>query len=153
MLGLIMDLNELDIEVLPLLGALVLVLLAGFGVGPIIQKLTDHIRPENAWKTDVLSAGRSIGQLETVIFTLSIISGNPIFIGGWLAFKVAAKWENWAHVVRLPELKTIDLNSTDFEYRAKFASWLHSRFLIGVLLNILVSVIGAWTYLQFTKIM
>ena len=147
-----MKLETLDLELLPLLGALIVVLILGFAIGPIIKKLTENIRPENARKNDVLAAGRSIGLLETTIYTLFIISGNAVFIGGWLVFKVAAKWENWAHVVRLPELNTHDLNSTEFEHRAKFASWLHSRFLIGVLLNILVSIIGAWTYLQITKI-
>lgn len=147
-----MELEKLDVELLPLLGAVLVISLLGLVVGPIIKKLTDHIRPKDVWKDDVLAAGRPIGLLETIIYTLFIISGNAVFIGGWLVFKVAAKWENWAHVVRLPELKTLDLNSTEFEHRAKFGSWLHSRFLIGVLLNIIVSIIGAWSYLQFTKI-
>lgn len=147
-----MDLSKLDVELLPLLGALIVNFVLGLAVGPIVRRLTDHIRPADAWKDDVLAAGKPIGQLEIIIFTLSIISGNPIFIGGWLVFKVAAKWENWAHVVRLPELAVRDLNSIEFEHRARFASWLHSRFLIGVLLNILVSIVGAWTYLQLTKI-
>lgn len=147
-----MKLEELNLELLPLAGALLIIVLLGFAVGPVIKYLTKQIRPEDAWKDDILAAGRPIGILETIIYTLSIITGNSIFIGGWLVFKVAAKWENWAHVVRMPELKTLDLNSTEFENRAKFGSWLHSRFLLGVLLNIIVSIIGAWTYLQFTKI-
>lgn len=147
-----MELETLDIELLPFLGALVVIVMLGLTVGPIVRKLTDHIRPENAWNTDVLAAGRPIGLLEILIYTLAIISGNPTFIGGWLVFKVAAKWENWAHVVRLPELRTLDLNSAEFENRAKFASWLHSRFLIGVLLNIIVSVVAAWFYVQLTKV-
>jgi len=147
-----MELDKLDVQLLPLGGALLVITLLGLLVGPIVRKLTDHIPPDGAWNHDVLGAGRPTGLLETIIYMLSIISGNPIFIGGWLVFKVAAKWENWAHVVRLPELKTLDLNSTEFENRARFGSWLHSRFVIGVLLNILVSIIGAWSYLQFTKI-
>lgn len=147
-----MDLHSLDIDLLPLLGSLIVILALGLLVGPAVRYLTDHIRPEKSWKEDVLAAGRPIGLLETIIYMFALISGNPAFIGGWLVFKVAAKWENWAHVVRLPELTTLDLNSPEFENRAKFASWLHSRFLIGVLLNIIVSVIGAWCYIQFEKI-
>ena len=147
-----MELEQLDLELLPLLGALLVIFLLGFLVGPVVRGLTNHIRPYGAWNNDVLAAGRPIGLLETTVYMLSIISGNPVFIGGWLVFKVAAKWENWAHVVRLPELSTMDLNSAEFEHRAKFASWLHSRFLIGVLLNILVGIIGAWSYLQLTKL-
>lgn len=147
-----MELQKLDFALLPLVGALFVISLLGLAVGPIVRKLTDDMRPEGAWSIDVLAAGKPIGLLETTVYMLPIISGNPIFIGGWLVFKVAAKWENWAHVVRLPELKSLDLNSAEFENRARFGSWLHSRFLIGVLLNILVSVIGAWSYLQFAKI-
>lgn len=148
-----MEIEDLDLKLLPLLGALIIIQVLGFFVGLVVKKFTDNIRPEDAWKDGILATGNIIGFLERTIYTLAIIVGHPVFIGGWLAFKVAAKWENWAHIVRLPELKSSDLNSTEFEHRAKFASWLHSRFLIGVLLNIVISIIGAWSYLQFVNML
>ena len=148
-----MEIEDLDLKLLPLLGALIIIQVLGFFVGLVVKKFTDNIRPKDAWKDDILATGNIIGFLERTIYTLAIIVGHPVFIGGWLAFKVAAKWENWAHIVRLPELKSSDLNSTEFEHRAKFASWLHSRFLIGVLLNIVISIIGAWSYLQFVNML
>jgi|GEM_PF-4375552 len=79
-----MELEQLDLELLPLLGALLVIFLLGFLVGPVVRGLTNHIRPYGAWNNDVLAAGRPIGLLETTVYMLSIISGNPVFIGGWL---------------------------------------------------------------------
>ncbi len=145
-----MPIENLDIKLLPLFGAVLVITLLGLGVGPLMKWLTGSIKPPYVLDR-FLAAGRAIGLLETLLFTLSIIVGYPVFIGAWLAFKVAAKWETWAHVVRLPDLQVQDLTSGEFDARARFGSWLHSRFIIGVLLNILISVIGAWCYLQFIK--
>ena len=146
-----MPIENLNIHLLPYLGALSVVFFLGFGVGPLMNWLTGPVRPENGWR-DFLVAGRAVGLMESVLFTSAIIVGYPIFIGAWLAFKVAAKWETWAHVVRLPEVQSQDLNSSEFEIRARFGTWLHTRFVVGVLLNIIISVIGAWCYLQFLNL-
>ena len=145
-----MPIENLNIDLIPFLGAIIVVALLGFCTGPLMRWATDPIRPPDSWK-DFLAAGRVIGVMESFLFTLAIIVGYPIFIGAWLAFKVAAKWETWAHVVRLPEVASQDLNSSEFEIRARFGSWLHARFIIGVLLNIIISVIGAWCYLQLQQ--
>ena len=144
-----MPVGNLDIHLLPFVGAVFIVVILGRFIGPLINLFTDPIKPENGWN-NFLAAGGVIGFLESLLFTIAIIVGYPVFIGAWLAFKVAAKWQTWAYVIRLSELDAEDLASDEFEVRARFGTWLHARFIIGVLLNILISVIGAWCYLQLS---
>jgi hypothetical protein len=61
-------------------------------------------------------------------------------IGGWLAFKIAAKWEVWKNIHKFPDKFTDDPSNILDELRARneIGSITLSRFLIGTLGNILV---------------
>lgn len=125
-------------------------------VGDFIESKTDHIRMSEdgaeLWTSPEL-AGETIGLMESALFFVVIIAGFPVAIGGWLVFKVAAKWETWSHIVRLPELyKDVELESEAFKLRHRFSSWLHSRFIIGTLANIMVAAITAAIYWGLNEI-
>ncbi|HEX6298139.1 MAG TPA: hypothetical protein VFZ74_16335, partial [Burkholderiales bacterium] len=46
--------------------------------------------------------GAAIGIVERLICLMSIYSVEYIILGGYLTFKVAAKWEAWQNVVQVP---------------------------------------------------
>ena len=149
-----MDIEALDIKLIPFFGGLAVVIILGLGVEFFLSAFTDSVKKdeneEDYW-VKISTAGKVIGMLESSLFYLSIIVGQTIFIGAWLAFKVAAKWETWSHIVRLPETELENLKSKSFEVRYSFGSWLYSRFLLGTLANIAIAVISAWIYLQIQK--
>lgn len=63
-------------------------------------------------------------------------------IGGWLAFKVAAKWEVWKNIVQVPD----SLGKSPIEYlkaRSALGSYILTRFLVGTLANVLVGLVAA----------
>jgi hypothetical protein len=126
--------------------ALLLVTLLGFFVSGFLKFAVRIERPEGVdpaiWKrvTEVedLGTGKWVGRLEALLFVIALWANQPLIIGGWLAFKVAAKWEVWANVIQLP----VDLLQDallDFEVRHRFGGILFSRFLIGTLANLLIA--------------
>jgi hypothetical protein len=81
------------------------------------------------------SASTWLGIFERLIFLAAL--DHPEVIVGWLAFKVAAKWEVWRNVVQVPT--SLGMNDTSFlKTRMTWGSWILMRFLIGTSLNILV---------------
>jgi hypothetical protein len=150
------QLSALELELIPFAVGILLVIVLGFLVEPFLALTTEHLKWKDTkkrkkrWVT-FTAAGRTIGVLEGILFFVSIVIQYPIFIGAWLVFKVAAKWETRAHIVRLDETESKDLKSEEFETRAMYSSWVHSRFIIGTLSNIAIAVIGAWAYLQVSK--
>lgn len=143
-----MRLESLDLNYYALLFGGAVAVILGLGIGPRLNALTRKFKvtEDGSGWPDYPSGGRSIGILESLLFYLSLVVGYPVFIGAWLVFKVAAKWETWAHVVRLPELSESDMKSQQVEDRIRFGSWLLSRFLLGTLLNIAIAVFAAWLY-------
>jgi hypothetical protein len=83
-----------------------------------------------------------LGAFEVTFFYICLLFSKPEGIGVWLVFKVAAKWESWANIVKFPaKLKGVD----DFGYlklRNDLATSVLQRFLIGTILNILIAFIG-----------
>jgi hypothetical protein len=67
----------------------------------------------------------------------------PLLIGGWLAFKIAAKWEAWGNIHKFPD-KFTECPDRLEELRARneVGSITLTRFLLGTLGNILVSTFG-----------
>lgn len=45
------------------------------------------------------SGGRQLGWLESLLFFFSFWSGDYLIAGGWLTFKLGAKWASWQHVI------------------------------------------------------
>lgn len=92
-----------------------------------------------------IKATRWLGRFEVTLFYICLfvkLEG----IGVWLAFKVAAKWESWANIMKMPKkIKRGDRESDDFEYlifRNGLATTVMQRFLIGTIGNILAAVVG-----------
>ena len=116
-----MPLEKLDLELIPFIVRFLLVIVLGFGVEPLLRLTTDSLKWKDKKKKDEIlwvtfhAAGRTIGIFESVLFFVAIVIEYPLFIGAWLVFKVAAKWETWAHIVRLKELQADDLKSEAFE--------------------------------------
>ena len=50
--------------------------------------------------------------------------------------------------MRFPESKDGVVGTDETVLRMRFGSWLHSKFIIGTLLNILISALGAWSYFR-----
>ena len=138
----------LQISPFPLAVSVVLLLIVGRFVGPILNLATDTYKfkdGEALWR-DIPPGGGFVGVLEQIAFFFAFLLGVHIFIGAWLVFKVAAKWESWGNIVRLKETRDGNLDSDSFEIRHRFGTWLLNRFLIGTLLNILLAGSAAWFY-------
>jgi hypothetical protein len=145
----------MQLSLWPLMISLAIVLLAGkFVVGRIIDLATARFRTNSAgnrvWM-DIPGGGTFLGLLEILSFFFAIILDAQLFIGAWLAFKVAAKWESWANIVQMKPLTSDDLHSIEFENRHRFGAWVMNRFLLGTMLNIMLAGLGAWIYLFIKK--
>jgi hypothetical protein len=140
-------------EVANLLIGLVATLVLGLAVKHVMRfamKASDLPAPNQTlarqWKEMVVSGGESgrvLGHLERLLFFAAFWSDAQIVVAGWLAFKVASKWNAWTNVVAVP--KEIDgLDPIDFLIaRRKWGSHVLMTFLIGTLCNILVGFVGA----------
>ncbi len=87
----------------------------------------------------VKSSGLLLGALESTLLFAAIWTRAEVVVGGWLAFKLAAKWEAWSHIV---SPSTTALPFPDDELRSLWArhGWgvqLLRRFLLGTLWNLL----------------
>jgi hypothetical protein len=81
--------------------------------------------------------GPVLGLLERVLFFVSFWPKAYVIAGGWLAFKVAAKWSSWQHVFRVDLAKEMETSE-----RNDLASRLLGRFLLGTLYNLVCAAIG-----------
>ena len=88
------------------------------------------------------SAGKWLGGLERLLFFLGIWFDASAIIVGWLAFKVATKWEVWQNLIQVPvSMKGID----EVEYlaaRRRWASHIFMRFLVGTIGNLLAAALA-----------
>jgi hypothetical protein len=115
--------------------AIVITIVLGLSVRCIVEgAVPKPIRPtpmdEETWNgiTEPVQAGKWIGFFERLLLLMSFWTSQYTIVAGWFAFKVAAKWEAWANIIKLPA--TIDSIPELTWYRAKkqFGSWLLSRF-------------------------
>ncbi len=98
----------------------------------------------NALFVKEASAGRLFGVYEQIFFFGTLAVGQPGGIAVWLAFKVAAKWASWQHIMRLPEAlgeKSLGLSHA-IRSRNVWGSVILTRFLIGTLYNLLAAGVG-----------
>jgi hypothetical protein len=87
-----------------------------------------------------------LGLLEAVIFFAAFyVEGAGIVGAGWLAFKVAAKWAAWQHVIKIPEagFPTPDDEIENLRVKNEWGSRLLARFLLGTLYNVFCGLVGA----------
>ena len=138
------------------IGGIALMLIVRPVVGAIIQRLApwkNVIAPEGVppekWK-DVLAgdppAIKWLGGLECLLAYgayLGFGQQAALVVGGWLAFKVASKWESWHNISQIPQ-SLEGVSQIDYlRARRQWASTLYSRFLVGTLLNIMSGFLAA----------
>jgi hypothetical protein len=91
------------------------------------------------------SGAQVIGFLERLLFFGLFWIAAHIAVAGWLAFKVAAKWSSWQHIIKIPKQLGRQTLIDQIQYlksRNRLGTYLHSRFLIGALYNLLCALIG-----------
>jgi len=104
--------------------------------------------PMDKWRRIVhpaeklIAPNKWLGWSEIILFYICLFISRPEGIGAWLVFKVAAKWESWTNIVKVPaDIKDMDT----FEYlelRNNLATVVLQKFLIGTIGNILAAMIG-----------
>ena len=116
-----------------------------------IEAWRDAINGGESFKKHFRGYNRLLGCIEITIFYICSINSNLLIgIGAWLAFKLAAKWESWTNISRVPdsihyEGKKID----DLHYlkeRHRLACSVFQTFLIGTGGNIIAAFIGMAVY-------
>ena len=86
--------------------------------------------------------GPDLGILERLLFFAAFWMNAHVVAGGWLAFKVAAKWAAWQHIVKLPETLKDEDDRRFMHARLQLSSNLLGRFLNGTLYNIFCASVG-----------
>lgn len=138
-------------QLLEIVAAIVITVILGLGVGNLIESVIPRPnRPkpikEEVWKAmdKRVYTGKWIGFFERLVSLMSFWIPAYAIIGGWLAFKVAAKWEVWKNIIRVPDSLEGIPQLAWYQARVAYGSWLHSRFLLGTLLNVLIGAISAY---------
>jgi hypothetical protein len=101
--------------------------------------------------TQAVEGGKWLGRFERVIFFLSILTDTPALAAGWLAFKVASKWEAWANVHKVPEaIEGVD--PLDFlRARTALGSSTYQRFLVGTMADLLIAFVFVGVFYLLSK--
>lgn len=84
-----------------------------------------------------------LGFLERIIFFAAFFSNAGLVAAGWLAFKVASKWQVWEHIIQLPKEFPCEDPLERLRVRTEWGSLLLSRFLMGTLYNVFCGLAGA----------
>jgi len=139
-------------HLLPAFTGLVVAMLLGLGTPRILRFV--KIQPvDSAWPRaeelrkatvfDKESGAPVLGFMERIFFYAAFVLNAPLAIAGWLAFKAAAKWAAWQHVVGMPTLNLlIDDPIQALRYRNGLGTWMVSKTLLGTLYNILCGLGG-----------
>ncbi|MDG9671061.1 hypothetical protein ONV78_25190 [Hahella sp. CR1] len=143
-----------------LLGALITILL-GRVTAYLVSRVGKEIRHSNQelsvnedWRRFIggNEGGYILGCLERILFYCVLWDDKPIVVGGWLAFKVASKWQVWANVISLPE--SID-GLSDIDLKVAKRIWgneLMATFLVGTLSNLVIALLGVKAGKSFQEI-
>lgn len=140
--------------------ASVIIITICYALGPAIKFLLDfatndiELVPPNSidiseWENFTKpkhrdKAGKWLGFLERLLFFFSFYSHAYVIIAGWLALKVASKWQVWVTIIKMPNnLVGQEDNISYLTARQRWGSWLHMRFLIGTNANLLIGFIMA----------
>jgi hypothetical protein len=137
-------------------GAVVMFLIIPRMVGMILRRLAplnngtapEGVSPEK-WQ-DILAgnapAAMWLGGLEGLLAYGSFLAFDKnaaLVIGGWLAFKVASKWESWQNIIQVPQ-SLEGVSQVDFlRARRQWGTTVYLRFLIGTLVNLLFGFLAA----------
>ena len=132
-------------------GAVVAVLLGWLIVRRVLSKSApepacpEHI-PSGIWRQIVAlgAGGKWSGALEQLLALTAFMHGDSALIAGWLAFKLASKWEVWKNIVQVPASMDGVPTNDWYAARSTLGSWLLTRFWIGTLTNILIGLVAAY---------
>lgn len=127
----------------------------GLGAGPYVRwagksiplglPLTADEKLRRQWDELIAGdeGGKFVGSLERVMFFAAFLIDAPLVVGGWLAFKVASKWNAWTNITVVPkEVKGMD--ELDLAIgRRRWSSHVLTSFLAGTAYNILAGMVGA----------
>lgn len=153
--------------------AIPLSIASGFLVRWALDALVSSYRkperiPKDAWQlivdsiesllADGSSAGWVVGSLERLLFVVAIQQDELFLVAGWLAFKVATKWQAWSGVFDTFKLKQAPLDDdtyNDFNICAsRYFRWrVSQRFLVGNLLNIGMAALIYVATIEITSIL
>jgi energy-converting hydrogenase Eha subunit A len=89
-------------------------------------------------------AGKWLASLERLVALASAWTGHYELVAGWLAFKVASKWEVWTNVLKVPESLPDIAPLQYLRVRRVWGSMMLMRFLVGTLSNVLLGVLAAY---------
>jgi hypothetical protein len=132
------------------IGAVAMLLLICPLVGMILRRVapwSDVTPPEGVsqekWQ-EILAgsptAAKWLGGLESLLAYGSLLAFDKnaaLVVAGWLAFKVASKWESWQNISQVPQ-SLEGVSQLDFlRARRQWSTTLYLRFLIGTLLNLM----------------
>ena len=92
---------------LGLSAGLVVTIVLGFLCGPFIEKSVTIEFPnqfEDLRYVEKKAGGAQLGTLERLVFFAALwLPDAYVISGGWLVFKLGAKWAAWQHVAKIPE--------------------------------------------------
>lgn len=117
--------------------------LPAFGCKCFLQKTVKVELPSHYdFLKNLDSGGRQLGFLESWLFFFSSWSHEPLIAGGWLTFKLGAKWASWQHVIKIPEGRIEENVREDINFRVRFGTMQLGRFLNGTMDNAFCGLIG-----------
>lgn len=134
-----------------ILAGLLVTFLLGLMVKPLLTHATKSMSlppPSSALASEwarVVSGnegGSVLGFLERFLFFCAFLANADVVVAGWLAFKVASKWNAWTNVVSVPK-DILGVDPIGFLIaRRSWASHLLMTFLVGTLANVIAGFLG-----------
>lgn len=91
------------------------------------------------------TATGTLGAFERILFFGAfLLPGAAVAAAGWLAFEIAAKWQAWQQIVKVPESRLRESTEEEsLRFRHAWGSRTLARFLIGTLANVIIGMAAA----------
>jgi hypothetical protein len=140
------------VEFIEIVVTIVVALLPGPLVSLLLKLAVPTARPDNiteeVWNalqpSEIEEAGKWLGALERLISAVAVWVNEYVLLAGWLAFKVASKWEVWSNVLRVPPSFPNQSDLDSLRTRRIWGARMMMRFLLGTLANVLLGVVAAY---------
>ena len=144
----------------PFIGPAVGLIVTAFAFSPFVRRLVRATKDElsfddaitdrrlrERWKAIAelhpAKGPRYLGYFERTIFFIAVSTSQYEIAAGWLAFKLAAKWQSWEHVAQIPSTLKSLMNDIQFLHvRHIWGTRLLSAFLVGTAANVVAAFIG-----------
>jgi hypothetical protein len=100
-----------------------------------------------------LRYGRWLGWFERIGFFIALCVKMPEAIAMWLTFKLAAKWDAWNSIVKVPDTLREEEEREYLIFRRRWGEHRLMTFLIGTLANIVAAacayIIARYAFTEF----